>query len=60
MRQIRSAINQTRRQKRTLQALGLRRIGQTRTHTDTATIRGMLKKVAHLTDVSRLTDHMKN
>ena len=59
VRQIRSAINQTNRQRCTLQALGLRRIGHTRTHADTKTIRGMLKKVAHLIAVSLPTESLK-
>lgn len=46
--QVRSAIRQTGRQKRTLQALGLRRMHQTVVHNDTPQIRGMIERVSHL------------
>jgi large subunit ribosomal protein L30 len=46
--QERSAINRTQRQKRTLVALGLKRIGQSIEHDATANILGMIKKVNHL------------
>ncbi len=46
--QVRSAIRQTGRQKRTLEALGLRRMHQTVTHNDTPQIRGMVDRVSHL------------
>ena len=39
-------------QKRTIEALGLRRLGHTVEHEDTGPIRGMLHKVRHLVDVS--------
>ncbi|MGB2116000.1 MAG: 50S ribosomal protein L30 [Flavobacteriaceae bacterium] len=45
---IKSAINRTLNQKRTLEALGLKRIGQTVEHDATPTIIGMVKKVEHL------------
>ncbi len=35
-------------QKRTIRALGLRRLNQTVEHEDTPAIRGMIKKVRHL------------
>jgi large subunit ribosomal protein L30 len=47
-----SAIGYTERQKRTLKALGLRRIGQTVEHPDNAAVRGMVQKVIHLIEVS--------
>ncbi len=47
----RSAINQREDQKRTIRALGLRRLGQTVEHEDTRTIRGMVLKVRHLVRV---------
>ena len=47
----RSAINQREDQKRTIRALGLRRLGQTVEHDDTRTIRGMVLKVRHLVRV---------
>jgi large subunit ribosomal protein L30 len=44
----RSGINQREDQKRTIRALGLRRLGQTVEHEDNRTIRGMINKVRHL------------
>ncbi len=38
-------------QKRTLKALGLRRMNQTVEHDDTAAVRGMINKVRHLVTV---------
>lgn len=46
--QIRSGIGQPLRQKRTLEALGLRRIRHTVEHDATPQILGMLNKVRHL------------
>lgn len=48
---VRSAINRTQTQKRTLEALGLKKIGQTVEHQDTPNILGMIKKVNHLVSV---------
>jgi large subunit ribosomal protein L30 len=47
----RSAINRPKRQKLTLEALGLRKIGQTVEHEDTPNILGMIDKVQHLVSV---------
>ena len=44
----RSGINQKEDQKRTIRALGLRKLGQTVEHDDNRTIRGMIMKVRHL------------
>ena len=44
----RSGINQREDQKRTIRALGLRKLGQTVEHDDNRTIRGMVHKVRHL------------
>ena len=44
----RSGINQKEDQKRTIRALGLRKLGQTVEHDDNRTIRGMVLKVRHL------------
>ena len=49
--QLKSTISQTLRQKRTLEALGLKKIGQTVEHEATPNILGMLKKVEHLVSV---------
>jgi len=46
-----SAINRTKRQKLTLEALGLKKIGQTVEHEDTPNILGMINKVKHLVSV---------
>ena len=48
---VKSAIKRTLRQKRTLEALGLRKIGQVVEHDDTPNILGMIKKVQHLVSV---------
>ena len=45
---IRSAMRHKIDQKRTIRALGLRRLHQTVEHSDSPTIRGMLFKVQHL------------
>lgn len=49
--QIRSAIGRVRSQKRTLEALGIRRLRQVVVHRDCPQIRGMIRKVSHLVDV---------
>ncbi len=46
-----SAINRTKNQKRTLEALGLKKIGQTVEHDATPNILGMVNKVKHLVSV---------
>ena len=46
-----SAINRTNKQKLTLEALGLKKIGQTVEHEDTPNILGMINKVSHLVSV---------
>lgn len=45
---VKSAINRTKNQKRTLEALGLKKIGQTIEHENTPNILGMVNKVKHL------------
>jgi len=49
--QARSAIGEKQGARRTLGALGLRRTGQTVSHDDSPTVRGMLRRVAHLVAV---------
>jgi large subunit ribosomal protein L30 len=51
VKKVKSAINRTLRQKRTLEALGLNRIGQVVEHEDTPNILGMVNKVKHLVSV---------
>lgn len=52
--QTRSAKNRGDKQKGTIRALGLRRIGDSVTHEDKAEIRGMIRKVEHLVDVEEV------
>ncbi|MFT5892305.1 MAG: large subunit ribosomal protein L30 [Dokdonia sp.] len=47
----RSAINRPIDQKRTLEALGLRKMGQVKEHENTPNILGMINKVSHLVSV---------
>ena len=51
VKQVRSQINCPLTQKRTLEALGLRRLGQVVEHDATASILGMVNKVKHLVSV---------
>jgi large subunit ribosomal protein L30 len=46
-----SAIGYNEGQKRTIKALGFRKLNQTVEHDDTAVIRGMINKVSHLVTV---------
>ncbi len=48
VKQIKSSIKKPQNQKRTLAALGLRRIGQVVEHDSTPNIVGMISKVKHL------------
>ena len=48
VKQVKSGIKRPQNQKRTLEALGLRRIGQVVEHEDTPNILGMINKVKHL------------
>lgn len=45
---VRSPIGYSLRQKRTVRALGLRRLNRTVEHDDTPVVRGMIAKVSHL------------
>tara|TARA_B100001287_G_scaffold65369_1_gene53314 strand:- start:763 stop:942 length:180 start_codon:yes stop_codon:yes gene_type:complete len=49
-----SAINRTKRQKLTLKALGLKKIGQTVVHESDPNIIGMVNKVKHLVSVTEV------
>ncbi|MBL7887546.1 MAG: 50S ribosomal protein L30 [Flavobacterium sp.] len=51
VKQVRSQINCPQTQKRTLVALGLKRLGQTVEHDASTTILGMVNKVKHLVSV---------
>ncbi len=48
VKQVKSGIKRPQNQKRTLEALGLRKIGQVVEHDDTPNIIGMINKVKHL------------
>lgn len=48
---VRSPIGFTDRQKRTVRALGLRRVNQVVEQDDTPVIRGMINKISHLVKV---------
>lgn len=48
VKQLKSAIKKPQNQKRTLEALGLRKIGHVVEHDATPNILGMIKKVEHL------------
>ena len=52
--QIRSRIDQTKRQKANLDALGLTKMHKTVEHEATSQILGMIKKVEHLVSVETL------
>lgn len=51
VKKVKSAINRTQRQKRTLLSLGLKKIGQVVEHDATPSIVGMVNKVKHLVSV---------
>jgi len=55
IRYVKSAIGYNVKQKRTIHALGLRRLGDQVEHDDTPVIRGMVHKVSHLVQVSEVT-----
>lgn len=52
--QVKSGIDRSERQKRTLLALGLRKMHQTVEHEATPQIQGMITKVAHLVKVEEV------
>ncbi|MDH3651551.1 MAG: 50S ribosomal protein L30 [Saprospiraceae bacterium] len=51
IKQIRSVIDQTKRQKATMRALGLRKINHSVEHVLTPQVEGMIRKVEHLVTV---------
>ncbi len=52
--QVRSAIDRPEPQKRTIRALGIRKLNRPVTKTDTPQIRGMIYKVRHLLAVEEI------
>jgi large subunit ribosomal protein L30 len=53
---VKSGIGYSDDQRRTLKALGFRRLNQSVTHNDSASIRGMINKVRHLVKVEEKVD----
>ena len=53
VKQLKSSIKRPQNQKRTLEALGLRKIGQVVEHDDTPNIMGMINKVKHLVSTEK-------
>jgi large subunit ribosomal protein L30 len=51
--QIRSGIGQLKRQKQTLKALGITKLGHSVVQNDTPCIRGMVKSIHHLVQVEK-------
>jgi large subunit ribosomal protein L30 len=51
--QVRSAIKRKSNQRKTLQALGIKRMNQTVEHTDSPQILGMINVVSHLVTVEQ-------
>ena len=54
IKQVKSQIKRPARQKKTLQALGLRKMNQVVEHEDTHQIKGMVSTVAHLVEVEEV------
>jgi large subunit ribosomal protein L30 len=53
---VKSSIGYSRRQKGTISALGLRRLGDVVEQAATPAIRGMVEKVSHLVQVEEIED----
>jgi large subunit ribosomal protein L30 len=51
---VKSSIGYSRRQKATIRALGLKRLGQTVEQKDTPVVRGMVNKVGHLVEIEEV------
>jgi len=51
VKQVKSKINSTKRQKRTLEALGIKKMQQVVEHENTPQILGMVRKISHLVSV---------
>ncbi|MCB0657725.1 MAG: 50S ribosomal protein L30 [Saprospiraceae bacterium] len=52
--QVKSGIDRSKRQKATLEALGLRKLHQTVEHEATPQVKGMVDRVKHLVNVEEL------
>lgn len=53
---VKSSIGYVQRQKATVRALGLRRLGQSVEHVDTPIIRGMIDRVQHLVEIEEIEE----
>lgn len=53
VKQVKSAIGRTKTQKRTLEALGLKKLHQVVEHDDSPAILGMVQSVSHLVEVQK-------
>jgi large subunit ribosomal protein L30 len=53
IKQVRSAIGRTKTQKRTLEALGLKKLHQVVEHDESPAILGMVAAVSHLLEVTK-------
>jgi len=53
VKQVKSAIGRTKTQKRTLEALGLKKLHQIVEHDDSPAILGMVRTVSHLVEVQK-------
>ena len=51
IKQVRSAINRSQRQKRTIEALGLKKLNQVIEKEATPQVLGMINKVSHLVEI---------
>jgi large subunit ribosomal protein L30 len=56
IKQVRSGIGQTWRMRQTLDALGLRHHQSEVVHQDSPSLRGMIKRVRHLVEVTPVTE----
>jgi len=56
IRQVRSAIGRKEDQKKILVALGITKLGRQVIHNDTPQIRGMIKKISHLLEVTEVAE----
>lgn len=54
---VRSPIGYNKRQKRTVEALGLRRLNQSVLKPDNPAIRGMVRKISHLVTIEEVAEN---
>ena len=59
IKQIKSKINKPARQKKTLEALGIRKMNQVVEHEATPQILGMIARVNHLVTVEEVTEWLR-